>query len=236
MLAAMYIELAPLVQSGVETIELDHWAQNWIKHAGGKPAFLGYGPRGNPFPGALCISVNNEVIHGIPSKRRLRSGDLVGIDSGIILNGYVSDKTETFEVGKVTDEAHILNTVTRECLYKGIAAAKAGDRLHAIGRAVEAHAAEHNYGVVWQYCGHGVGLDVHEDPSVSNCPDDGPNPRMRHGMVLAIEPMINLGTAEVEILDNDWTVVTADGKISSHWEHTVAIFDDHTEILTEVDK
>jgi methionyl aminopeptidase len=233
MLAAMYKEIAPLVKSGVQTIELDMWAQNWIKKGGGKPAFLGYGPRKNPFPGALCISINEEVIHGIPSKRKLRDGDLVCIDSGIILDGYVSDKTVSYEIGKVSDEVHHLNVVTRECLYKGIAAAKAGERLHAIGRAVEGHASAHKFGVVWQFCGHGVGLDVHEDPSVSNCPGDGPNPRMRGGMVLAIEPMLNLGTGDVEIAEDDWTVLTADRKCSAHWEHTIAIFDDHTEILTE---
>jgi methionyl aminopeptidase len=232
LLSAMYRELAPLVVSGVETIELDRWARDWIKKAGGKPAFLGYGPKKNPFPGALCISVNEEVIHGIPSKRKLREGDIVGIDSGIILGGFVSDKSVTYEIGTVRPETRKLNAVTRECLYKGIEAAKAGERLHKIGRAVHDHARAHNFGVVWQYCGHGVGFDVHEDPSVSNSPDEGPNPRMRNGLVLAIEPMINLGTGDVELLDDDWTVVTADRKVSAHWEHTIVIFDDHTEILT----
>jgi methionyl aminopeptidase len=229
----MYRELTPLVKSGVETIELDRWARDWIKKAGGKPAFLGYGPKNTPFPGALCISINEEVIHGIPSKRKLRDGDIVGIDSGIILDGFFSDKSVTFEIGKVSAEAHKLNVVTRECLYKGIAAAKAGDRLHKIGQAVQGHAAAHNFGVVWQYCGHGVGFDAHEDPSVSNSPDEGPNPRMRNGLVLAIEPMINLGSGDVELLDDEWTVVTADRKISAHWEHTIVIFNDRTEILTE---
>jgi methionyl aminopeptidase len=233
LLAAMYRELEPLVVSGVETIELDRWARDWIKKAGGKPAFLGYGPKKTPFPGALCISVNEEVIHGIPSKRKLRDGDIVGIDSGIILDGFFSDKSITYEIGTVSPEAHKLNVITRECLYKGIAAAKAGERLHKIGQAVQGHAVANNFGVVWQYCGHGVGFDAHEDPSVSNSPDEGPNPRMRNGLVLAIEPMINLGTGDVELLDDEWTVVTADRKLSAHWEHTIVIFDDHTEILTE---
>lgn len=233
MLVSMYKEMLPLVKPGVETIELDRWAQRWIKAHGGKPAFLGYGPRKNPFPGALCISINEQVIHGVPSKRKIREGDLVSIDSGIDLGGYISDKSVTVEAGKVSAAFHKLSAVTRECLYKGIEAAKAGNRLFAIGRAVEAHASAAGYGIVHQFCGHGVGLEVHEDPSISNCPNGGPNPRLREGMVLAIEPMINLGTGDVELLDDDWTVVTADGKASAHWEHTIAIFPDRTEILTE---
>jgi len=232
LLCEMYRELGPLVQSGVQTIDLDHWAQNWIKKAGGKPAFLGYGPRKCPFPGALCISINNEVIHGIPSKRKLKDGDLVGIDSGIILDGFVSDKTVTYEIGTLSETARKLNAVTRECLELAVAAARAGNRLHAIGKAVESHAKEANFGVVWQFCGHGVGLDIHEDPSISNLPNEGPNPRIRSGMVLALEPMINSGSGEVEVLEDGWTVVTADGSLSSHWEHTIAVFEDHTEVLT----
>ncbi|GMO45667.1 MAG: type I methionyl aminopeptidase [Termitinemataceae bacterium] len=233
MLCAMYKELIPMVKPGITTLELDLWAQNWIKKNGGTPAFLGYGPKKNPFPGALCISINDEVIHGIPGKRKIKDGDLVGIDSGIKLDGFISDKSVSIEAGHVSDEAHKLNELTRACLYKGIEAAKSGQRLFCIGRAIETLAKENNYGVVSDFCGHGVGLDVHEDPQVSNTPHGGPNPRMRNGMVLAIEPMINLGSGDVEIMDDGWTVVTADGKLSSHWEHTIAIFDDHTEILTE---
>jgi methionyl aminopeptidase len=229
----MFKELAPQVVPGVQTITLDLWAQKWIKGHGGTPAFLGYGDKHNPFPAALCISINEEVIHGIPSKRKINAGDLVSIDSGINLNGFISDKSVTYEAGKVSDAHHTLNTVTRECLYKGIAAAKAGERLFCIGRAIEAYARSYGFGVVHQFCGHGVGLDVHEDPPVSNCPHDGPNPRLREGRVLAIEPMINIGTGDIEILDDNWTVVSADGKCSAHWEHTIAIFSDHTEILTE---
>ncbi|MDL2229946.1 type I methionyl aminopeptidase, partial [Treponema sp. OttesenSCG-928-L16] len=177
MLSAMYDELIPLVKPGIATIDLDHWAQTWIKKAGGRPAFLGYGDRHNPFPGALCISVNNEVIHGIPSKRKIRDGDLVSIDSGIDLDGYISDRAVTVEAGRVSEAAHKLNTVTKECLYKGIAAAKAGDRLLQISRAVFSHADAGGYGVVHQFCGHGVGFDVHEDPQVPNYPH-GPNPKM----------------------------------------------------------
>jgi methionyl aminopeptidase len=232
LLSAMYRELIPLVKPGVETAELDQWARSWIKKAGGRPAFLGYGPRKNPFPAALCVSINNEVIHGIPGRRKIRSGDLVSLDSGIDLGGYISDQAVTVEAGQVAPELHALNLVTRECLYKGIAAAKAGDRLLQIARAVSGHARPGNYGVVRQFCGHGVGLELHEDPQVPNYPH-GPNPRIFAGMVIAIEPMINLGTEDVEILDDGWTVVTGDNKASAHWEHTVAIFGDHTEILTD---
>jgi methionyl aminopeptidase len=232
LLSAMYRELIPLVKPGVETIEIDRWTRNWIKKAGGKPAFLGYGSRANPYPAAICISINHEVIHGIPSRRRVAHGDLVSLDCGIDLGGYISDQAVTVEAGKVSQEARDLSRVTRECLEKGIAAARAGDRLLQIARAVQGHALASGYGVVHQFCGHGVGFSLHEDPQVTNVPH-GPNPKLTGGMVIAIEPMINLGTGDVEILEDGWTVVTADGSLSAHWEHTVAIFPDHTEILTE---
>jgi methionyl aminopeptidase len=232
LLSAMYRELIPRVLPGVETIELDRWVQKWIKKAGGRPAFLGYGPKSNPYPAALCVSINDEVIHGIPSKRRIAEGDLVSLDCGIDLEGFISDQAITVEAGKVSEDAHRLNMVTQECLYKGIAAVKAGDRLLQIARAVYGHASAQGYGVVKHFCGHGVGFDLHEDPQVSNQPK-GPNPKMIAGLVIAIEPMINLGTEDVEVLDDDWTVVTTDHKLSAHWEHTVAVFKDHAEVLTE---
>jgi methionyl aminopeptidase len=234
MLSAMYRELIPLVKPGIETIELDRWVQNWIKKAGGKPIFLGYKQPKNPspYPAAICISINNEVIHGIPSKRRIREGDLVGLDCGIDLGGYISDQAISIEAGKVNRAVHELNITTRECLYRGIAAVKAGDRLLQISRAVESHAKAHGYGIVREYCGHGVGLALHEDPQVPNQPH-GPNPRMGNGMVFAIEPMINMGSGDVALADDDWTVLTADDMVSAHWEHTVAILHDKTEILTD---
>jgi methionyl aminopeptidase len=232
LLSAMFKELVPLVKIGVSELEIDQWVDNWIRKAGGTPAFLNYGPRKNPFPKSICISINNEVIHGIPSKRKFANGDLVSLDCGIDLGGFISDMSVSVEVGKASDEVHKLNEVTRECLYKGIEKAKAGTRLLEISRAIYGHASAHDYGVVHQYCGHGVGLDVHEDPQVPNYAH-GPNPKLMQGMVLAIEPMINLGTGDVELLEDDWTVVTADDKVSAHWEHTIAIFHDHTEILTE---
>jgi methionyl aminopeptidase len=233
-LSAMFREMVPLVKAEVTTGEIDKWVRDWIKKAGGKPAIYNYGPKNNPFPGAICISVNEEVIHGIPGKRKIRNGDLISLDCGINLEGYISDKSITVEVGEVSPQAHALNLITRECLYRGIGAAKAGDRIHQIARAVQSHALSHGFGVVQQFCGHGVGLAVHEDPQIPNVPH-GPNPKMSAGMVIAIEPMINMGTGDVEILDDGWTVVTADGRTACHWEHTVAIFQDHTEILTELD-
>ena len=232
MLSAMYRELIPLVKPGVETIEIDRWVQSWIKKAGGRPAFQGVGSKKNPYPAAICISLNDEVIHGIPSKRKIASGDLVSLDCGIILDGYVSDQAITLEAGKASPEARKLSAVTRECLYAGIRAARAGNRLLEIARAVQGHALEFGFGVVHQFCGHGVGLALHEEPQINNIPR-GPNPKLRGGMVIAIEPMINEGTGDVEILNDGWTVVTADSKLSAHWEHTIAIFHDHTELLTE---
>jgi methionyl aminopeptidase len=232
MLSTMYKELLPLITPGIETLELDNWAQNWIKKAGGKPAFLGVGSKENPFPASLCISINNEVIHGIPSRRKIADGDLVSIDGGIDLGGFISDQAFTMEVGKVGEGAHKLNAVTRECLKRGVAAAKDGNRLLQIARAVSGYAEAFGFGVVYQYSGHGVGLGLHEDPSVPNVPH-GPNPRMTSGFVIAIEPMINSGSPTVNVASNGWTVLTSDNSLSAHWEHTVAIFRDRTETLTD---
>jgi methionyl aminopeptidase len=234
MLSAMYRELIPLVKPGVRTIEIDIWVQDWIKKAGGTPAFLGYRQPKNPvpYPAAICISINEEVIHGIPSKRKIKEGDLVDLDCGIVLGGFVSDQAVSVEAGKVSPEVHNLNITTRECLYRGIAAMKSGERLLQIARAVESCAKAQGYSVVRDYCGHGVGLALHEDPQIPNYPR-GANPRINNGMVFAIEPMVNMGTADVDVLDDEWTVVTADGSISAHWEHTVAIYNGKVEILTD---
>ena len=232
MLSSMYRELIPLVVPGIETIEIDRWVREWIKKAGGRPVFLGVGSKKNPYPAAICISINNEVIHGIPSKRKIAAGDLVSLDCGIELGGYISDQAITLMLGKVSPEAQKLCTIARECLYAGIKAARAGDRLLCISRAIHNHAVTAGFGVVHQFCGHGVGLELHENPQVANIPR-GPNPKLSGGMVLALEPMINAGTGDVEILDDGWTVVSADSRLSAHWEHTIAIFPDHTEILTD---
>jgi len=232
MLSAMYRELIPLVKPGVQTIEIDMWVTEWIKKAGGRPVFLGYRMKEDPYPAAICISINEQVIHGIPSKRRINEGDLVSLDCGIDLGGFISDQAVSIEAGKVSKAVHDLNTVTRECLYRGIEAAKAGSRLLQISRAVESHAKSHGYGIVQEYCGHGTGLALHEDPLVPNYPH-GANPKMNNGMVIAIEPMINMGSANIEVLEDGWTVVTSDKKISAHWEHTIAIIKGLTEILTD---
>jgi len=232
MLSAMYRDLIPLVKPGIQTVEIDMWVRDWIKKAGGKPAFLGYAPRKKAFPASICISINEEVIHGIPCKRRIRDGDLVSLDCGIDLDGFISDQAVSIEVGKVSSEVKKLNTITCESLYKGIAAVKAGDRLLQIARAVEGHVKPFGYGIVKEYCGHGVGFALHEDPHVPNTPH-GANPKMNNGIVLAIEPMINLGTGDVDTLEDEWTIVTADDRISAHWEHTVAVFGGKTEVLTE---
>jgi methionyl aminopeptidase len=232
MLSAMYRELIPLVKPGIQTTDIDHWVRGWVKKAGGRPVFLGYCVKKNPFPAAICISINDEVIHGIPSKRRIREGDLVSLDCGIDLDGFISDQAVSIEAGKVSRDVKELNSVTRECLYRGIEAIKAGDRLLQISRAVESHARANGYGIVRDYCGHGVGFALHEDPQVPNYPH-GANPKINNGMVLAIEPMINMGSDDIEVLEDGWTVVTADEKVSAHWEHTVAIFNGCVEILTD---
>ena len=232
-LADLFNEIIPRVKPGVSTKEIDTWCQDFCRKYGGKPAWMKEG-----FPGMACISVNNQVIHGIPSSKKIiKDGDLVSLDIGIDLDGYISDSTHTVLVGNVKPEHVKLCRVTRESLIAGIEACRPGKRISDISNAVYEIAYNQNhYGVVYDYCGHGVGLDVHEDPSIPNCPSRGPNPRIQAGMVVAIEPMINEGTADVEIeKGSDWTVITCDGSWSCHEEHTVAVFDDHTEILTDLD-
>ena len=210
--------------------KIDKLFENYITSHGGKPAWWQ-----EDFPGSVCISVNNEVIHGLPSKKRIiKNGDLVSLDVGINLDGYISDTTHSLLIGEVKPEVKKLQQVTEECLKAGIEACKVGNRISDIANAVYEIADSHGYGVVYDFCGHGVGLDVHEDPSVPNCPFRGMNPRIKPGMVLAIEPMINMGVPEVEIAEDGWTVLTADGAVSCHEEHTVAVFEDHTEVLTDL--
>lgn len=230
LLARLFQELVPRIKPGVSTWELDEFAKNFIKKNGGSPAWYK-----ENFPGAICCSINDEVIHGIPSKKRfVNDGDLVSLDIGIDLNSYISDSTVTVPVGKVDPKCLKMLDVAKESLSAGIRACRVGNRISNISRAVYDTIAPHGYGVVYEYCGHGVGLKVHEDPSIPNVPEGSSNHRIVPGMVLAIEPMVNLGTADVDVLDDDWTVVTADGKPSVHVEHTVAVFDDHTEVLTQL--
>lgn len=230
LLAQLFEELKPVIQPGVTTKDLDKFCAAYIKKIGGIPAWYS-----ENFPGAACISVNEEVIHGIPGKRIIKNGDLVSMDIGINLNGYISDSCVTYPVGNVKKENLKLLEVTTECLYKGIDACKAGNRVSHISKAVFELASQYGYGVVYDYCGHGVGIGVHEEPCIPNVPfGRRANERLRPGMVVAIEPMINLGTADVYVAEDNWTVVTADHSVSCHMEHTVAIFDDHTEILSKL--
>ena len=230
--ADMFNELLPKIKAGMSTKDVDTLFKNYIISHGGKPAWYR-----EDFSGAVCISINDEVIHGIPSpKRILKEGDLVGLDVGIDLNGYISDSTHTVEIGKVKPEVKELHEVTKKCLDAAIKACVVGNRVKDISKAVYEIAHDtYGFGVVYDYCGHGVGLEVHEDPSIPNDPNyRGANPRIKPGMVLALEPMINIGTGDVEILDDGWTIVTADGSVSCHEEHTVAVFADHTEVLTDL--
>lgn len=221
-------ELKKAIVPGVTTLELDRIADQYIRHAGAIPAFKGYGG----FPANICTSVNEQVVHGIPGSRQLKNGDVISLDVGTKLNRYYGDAAITVPVGDVDDELLKLLTVTEESLYKGIEKAIKGNRLSDISHAVQLHAESHGYGVVRDYVGHGIGQRMHEDPQIPNYGPPGRGPLLKNGMVLAIEPMINLGTPEVEVLADDWTVVTADGKISAHFEHTVAVTDGEPLILT----
>lgn len=220
--------VADSVEPGITTAELDRVARLHIEARGARPAFLGY----LDYPATLCISINEEVIHGIPGRRRLADGDIVGIDCGVDRGGCFSDAALTMPVGRVAPRIASLLQVTRECLALAVAAAVPGNRLRDVANAVYRYASTKGYGVVRQFCGHGVGFSPHEDPQVPNYPSPGSNPRIRPGMVLAIEPMITEGTWEVEVLDDGWTVVTADRKRAAHFEHTVAILSDRAEVLT----
>jgi len=228
LLSELFIFLKPNVVSGVSLLDLDRMAEDFIRKHGGRPAFLDY----EGFPATLCLSVNEVVIHGIPDKRRLAEGDIVGIDSGIDLGGFYSDAAITLPVGSVSPEAARLMSVTRECLERAIAAVVPGARVHDISRAVFSVATRNGYSVVRQYCGHGVGLEIHEDPQIPNYVSPGPNPRLVPGMTIAIEPMINAGKAAVRVLDDDWAVVTMDGALSAHYEHTVLVTQEGVEVLT----
>ena len=208
------------IKEGVSTLELDNIIRHYIEKSGAKPSFLGYGG----FPGSACISVNEEIIHGIPRANKiLREGDIVKLDVGACYKGFHGDSANTFGVGNISDEAKRLIETTKESFFKGAAKAVAGNRIGDIGSAVYNHAVSNGYGVVKRYVGHGVGHDLHEDPEVPNFGTAGRGARLFPGMTIAIEPMINEGTFEVKEKNDGWTVVTADGKLSAHYEHTVLI-------------
>lgn len=232
LLSALFAELRPKVAAGVTTGELDEFTERWIRSKGGEPAFLGYGDDDNPFPASLCVSINEEVIHGIPGDRKIRPGDLVGLDCGIGLRGFYSDAAISVAVPPISAETERLSKVTKECLELALKAARPGGRIHDLSRAVFAHAKAAGFGVVREYCGHGVGFSQHEDPQVPNYVGGGPNPRLVPGMVLAVEPMINAGGDAVRLLDDGWTVVTRDGSRSAHFEHTIVIEEGGARALT----
>ncbi len=218
------------VREGVSTLELDEVVRRYIEKQGATPSFLGYGG----FPGSACISVNEEVIHGIPSdKKILRAGDIVKVDVGAYYKGFHGDSARTFAVGKISAEAEKLMEVTKQCFYKGMEMALPGNRIGDIGAVIEGHAAESGFSVVRTFVGHGVGHELHEDPEVPNYGNPGRGARLCEGMTIAIEPMVNAGVCGVRVLDNKWTVVTTDGRLSAHYENTVAITADGPVILTQ---
>ncbi len=221
--------LIPYIKPGISTKELDRIGEEMIRSFGCVPNFLNY----SGFPASFCISLNDEVVHGIPSEDRfLQEGDLVKIDAGLIYKGYHSDAARTYMVGEVSPEAKKLVEVTKQCFFEGIRYAKAGNHLNDICKAIGAHAAKYHYGIVRDLCGHGIGTHLHEDPEIPNFPMKKRGILLQPGMTLAIEPMINLGTGDVAWLDDDWTVVTLDGDLSAHYENTILITDGEPEILT----
>lgn len=222
--------LKDMVNPGVTTRELDAKAEEFIIKKGARPAFKGYGG----FPATLCTSVNEEVVHGIPSLRKLENGDIISIDCGAVINGFVGDSALTLPVGSISNEAQELLRVTEESLYAGIAQAVEGNRLTDISHAVQQCVEKEGMSVVRDYVGHGIGAKMHEDPQIPNFGRPGRGPRLKQGMTLAIEPMVNLGTFEVRTLPDNWTVETLDGKLSAHFEHTIAITDDTPVILTKL--
>lgn len=222
------LELIPLCRPGLQTSELDHVAETKTRALGAEPAFKGY--RG--FPGSLCASVNHEVVHGIPGKRELIEGDIVGLDFGVLYNGYYGDAALTVPIGRVAPEVEKLLRVTEESLYLGIEQMVPGNHLSDISRAIQTHAESNGFSVVKELGGHGIGKRLHEDPMVLNYVVNGRGIRLKPGLVLAVEPMVNMGTDQVRILSDGWTVVTLDGRPSAHFEHTIAITENGPEILT----
>jgi len=221
--------LKEVIIIGATTREIEQFADNRIRSLGGKSAFRGY--RG--YPSCICTSINEEVVHGIPSSRKLKEGDIISIDLGVLFEGFFGDAAYTFPVGRIDEEAALLMKVTEEALYCGIDKAVVGNRVNDISHAIQQHAEQHGFSVVKTFVGHGIGRQLHEEPQVPNFGIPGQGPRLRQGMTLAIEPMINAGTFEVNVLEDGWTAVTADGKRSAHYEHTVVVMPERARILTK---
>lgn len=228
-LAVVHDEMAKALKPGMSTMDINRVGEQVIRDFGCTPSFLNY----NGYPAAICVSVNNEVVHGIPSKKhKLREGDIVSLDAGVCYKGYHSDAARTLAVGEISSGAKQLIEVTRQCFFEGIRYAKAGNYLHQISAAVNAYADRYRYGVVRELVGHGIGSSVHEGPEVPNFRQRRRGIRLIPGMTLAVEPMINMGKRDVEWLDDQWTVVTADGSLSAHYENTILITDGDPEILS----
>jgi len=222
--------LAKMIAPGITTKELDQAAEDYIRSRGAIPAFKGY----NGFPGSICASVNDEVVHGIPGLRKLQNGDIISIDIGAVKNGYVGDAAVTHPVGTVSPDKLKLLEVTAASLQEGLKFAVPGNRLSDISHAIQTYVERHGFSVVRDYVGHGIGREMHEDPQIPNFGRPGHGPRLEKGMTLAIEPMVNMGTYKVRTLLDNWTVVTLDGQCSAHFEHTIAITESGPEILTIV--
>lgn len=220
--------LEPYIKPGITTKELDKLAYDFIIKEGATPSFLNY----EGFPASICTSINEEVVHGIPSSRKLKNGDIIGIDIGACYKGYHGDSAWSYAVGSVSDEKSYLLNHTEKALYEGLKMIKPGNRIGDISNAIETYANKHKLGVVRELVGHGVGNHLHEEPDVPNFGESGKGPLLKEGMVIAVEPMLNLGTRKVFILDDDWTIVTQDNKPSAHFEHTVVVTNDGYEILT----
>lgn len=223
-------ELEQAVRPGITTAELDRIAEKVIRKLGAIPAFKGY----HGYPATICASVNEEVVHGIPGLRKLENGDIISIDVGAVLNGFYGDSARTFPVGDISPDARRLLAVTEESLYQGISQAKIGNRVSDISHAVQKYVESHGFSVVRDYVGHGIGTAMHEEPQVPNFGPPGRGHRLLPGMTLAIEPMVNMGEFNVKTLADGWTVVTLDGSLSAHFEHTIAITANGPEILTKV--
>ena len=220
--------IASEIRPGVTPLYLDKIAEEYIRSQNAIPGFLGL----YDFPNTLCISINEQVVHGIPTDRVLKEGDIISVDCGALYEGFYGDHAYTFEVGEVAPNIKKLLEVTKECLYLGVAQTKAGNRIEDIGFAIQQHAEKHGYGVVRELVGHGIGRTMHEDPQVPNYGRRGRGKKIQEGIVLAIEPMINLGTANVKTLEDEWTIVTADGRPSAHFEHDVAVVNGKPEVLS----
>ncbi len=221
-----------MIREGVTTKALDDAIRHHIEKSGAKPSFLGYGG----FPGSACISINDEIIHGIPSKHRyLQEGDIVKVDVGAFYHGFHGDSANTFGVGKISDEAQKLIDVTKESFFKGVEQIRSGARLGDVGAAIQKHVEQNGFSVVRKYVGHGVGQQLHEAPDVPNYGTAGRGVRLYPGMTIAIEPMVNVGSWQVYELEDGWTVKTADGKLSAHYEHTVAVLPEGAQLLTMVE-